>query len=68
MTDTDDHPDCTADEQAVIDWLAEQYGEEWAKEHAGISIAQAELLGHLDGFVERYSDSERRTLGKNDHD
>jgi poly(3-hydroxybutyrate) depolymerase len=52
MTDSDR----TADERAFINWLADEYGEEWADEHAGISIAQAKRLGELDGFAERNGD------------
>lgn len=55
MTDeTDDHPDPdtdddrTADEQRVIDYVAERRGEEWAEEHAALIFAQARLAGELD--------------------
>ena len=45
MTDTD--PDRTAAEQAVVDEVAEDRGEEWAEEHAALIIAQARLAGEL---------------------
>ena len=37
MTATD--PDRTAAEQAVVDEVAEDRGEEWAEEHAALIIA-----------------------------
>lgn len=45
MTNTD--PDRTAAEQAVVDEVAEDRGEEWAEEHAALIIAQARLAGEL---------------------
>ena len=44
---TDAQPNRTAAEQAVIDEVAEDRGEEWAEKHAVLIIAQAELAGEL---------------------
>lgn len=43
MEDTNRTPEA----QAVINKVAEQKGEEWAEGHAGLIIAQAELVGEL---------------------
>jgi hypothetical protein len=37
----------TQAEQRVIDKVAEEKGEEWAKEHAGLIIAQAKKIGDI---------------------
>ncbi|WP_336024526.1 hypothetical protein [Halobellus salinisoli] len=43
MTDSNRTPE----EQAVINKVAERKGEEWAEEHAGLIIAQAQLVGEI---------------------
>jgi post-segregation antitoxin (ccd killing protein) len=45
MTDTDS--DRTVTEQAVIEEVAEDRGEEWTEEHAAPIVAQARLVGEL---------------------
>lgn len=45
--DTNHEQDRTADEQRVIDSVAETHGEEWAEEHAALIVAQAKLAGEL---------------------
>jgi hypothetical protein len=37
----------TPAEQRVIDKVAEEKGEEWAEEHAGLIIAQAKKIGDI---------------------
>jgi len=37
----------TPEEQRVIDKVAEEKGEEWAEDHAGLIIAQAKKIGDI---------------------
>lgn len=43
MTDSNRTPE----EQRVMDLVAESRGREWAEEHAGLIIAQAQLVGEI---------------------